>query len=86
MLKYVWLLALVVPPWLAVEFDAPKWVAVIATAPFFLYAMTLGDPDEEMLGEYSGSFRKSALVVMAIGGLILGTVAFVLWKVLVPDA
>lgn len=86
MLRYVWLLALVIPPWIAVEFDAPKWGVMIATAPFFLYAMTLGDPDEDMLGERSATFRKGALTVMAIGGAILGTVAFALWKVLFPSA
>ncbi|UHQ24888.1 hypothetical protein LVB77_09515 [Lysobacter sp. 5GHs7-4] len=86
MLRYLWLLALVIPPWAAVEFDAPKWAIAIAAAPFFLYAMSLGDPDEDMLGEHSAAFRKGALTVMAIGGAILGTVAFVLWKVLFPSA
>ncbi|NUO75855.1 MAG: hypothetical protein HOQ32_07560 [Lysobacter sp.] len=79
-------MALVIPPWIAVEFDSPKWAIVIATAPFFLYAMSLGDPDEDMLGEHSTTFRKGALAVMAIGGAILGTVVFVLWKVLFPSA
>lgn len=84
--KIAWLLLLAIPPWVAVEFDAPKWVAMVAAAPFFLFAMTLGDPDEELLGEASGKFRKGALVVMGVGGLILGGVVFILWRVLFPGA
>ena len=52
--KFVWLLLLAIPPWAAVEFDAPKWLVMVAVAPFFLFAMTLQDPDEELLGEASG--------------------------------
>lgn len=86
MLRYVWLLLLVIPPWVATEFDAPKWLVTVAVVPFFLYAMSLGDSDEDLLGEASGSFRKGALAFVVIGGLILGAAAFMLWKVLVPDA
>jgi hypothetical protein len=86
MLKYVWLLVLAIPPWVAVEFDAPKWVVMVALAPFLLFAMTLGDPDEDLLGEASGAFRKGALVVMGVGGLVLGGILFILWQVLFPSA
>jgi hypothetical protein len=84
--KVAWLLLLAIPPWAAVEFDAPKWVVMLAVAPFFLFAMTLGDPDEELLGEASGTFRKGALVALGVGGLILGGVLFILWQVLFPGA
>jgi hypothetical protein len=43
--------------------------------------MTLGDPEEDALGEASGKFRKPVLVVIAAGGLALGTVVFLLWRV-----
>lgn len=86
MLKYVWLLVLAIPPWVAVEFDAPKWVMMVSAAPFFLFAMTLGDPDEDLLGEASGTFRKGALVVMGVGGLVLGCILFILWQVFFPGA
>lgn len=86
MLKYVWLLMLAIPPWAAVEFDAPKWVAMVSAAPFFLFAMTLGDPDEDLLGEASGTFRKGAVVVIGVGGLVLGSVLFILWQVFFPGA
>jgi len=85
MLKYVWLLVLAIPPWMAVEFDAPKWVVMVALAPFLLFAMTLGDPDEELLGEASGTFRKGARVVIAVGALVLGIVIFILWQVFFPS-
>ncbi len=74
MLKYVWLLILAIPPWIAVEFDAPKWVVAVAIAPFFLLAMTLGDPDEDLLGEASEGFRKRTLILVGAGGLVLGGV------------
>lgn len=86
MLKYVWLLVLTIPPWVAAEFDAPKWVMMVSAAPFFLFAMTLGDPDEELLGEASGTFRKWARVVIGVGGLVLGCILLILWKVLFPSA
>ena len=85
MLKYAWFLILVIPPWVALEFDAPKWISMLAAAPFFLFAMTLGDPDEDLLGEASGTFRKGALLLMAVGGLFLAVVLLVLWHVLFPD-
>lgn len=86
MLKYVWLAVLAIPPWAAAEFGAPKWLIAIAVAPFFLYAMTLRDPDEDMLGEASGKFRAGALVVMGVGGLVLGAGCYLVWKVLFPGA
>ena len=85
MLKYVWLLVLAIPPWVAVQFDAPKWVVMVALAPFLLFAMTLGDPDEELLGETSGTFRKGARVVIVVGALVLGIVIFILWQALFPS-
>lgn len=81
MLKYAWFLVLAIPPWVAVEFDAPKWLVMIAVAPFFLFAMTLGDPDEELLGKASGKFRKGALVTLGAGGLVLSCALFLLWQV-----
>ncbi len=84
MLKYIWLLVLAIPPWAAVEFNSPKWVVTIAVVPFFLLAMTLGDPDEHLLGKASGKFSKSALILIGIGGLILGSVLFILWQVFFP--
>ena len=85
MLKYIWLLVLAIPPWVAVEFDSPKWVVTIAIAPFFLFAMSLGDSDEHLLGEASGKFRKWALVLIVVGGLVLGSALFILWQVFFPS-
>ncbi|MEO7887613.1 hypothetical protein [Polaromonas sp.] len=86
MLKYVWLVILAMPPWAAAEFDAPKWVVIVALVPFFLVLSILGDPDENLLGEASGKFRKGALGVMGVGGLVLGVVFFILWQVFFPKA
>ena len=86
MLKYVWLLVLAIPPGLAVKFDASTWVIAVAVAPFFIFAMTLNDPEENLLGEASGPFRMGALVVMAAGGVALGVVLLVLWRVFFPGA
>ena len=86
MRKYIWLLLLTIPPWVAVEFDSPKWVVTVAVAPFFLLAMTLGDSDEYLLGEASEKFRKGALVAIGVGGLVLGGALFILLRVLFPSA
>lgn len=80
--KYVWLLVLAIPPWIAAELHAPKWLIVVAVAPFLILAMKMGDPDEEMFGEASRKFRVGALVVLGAGGLALGFVVYLLWKVL----
>lgn len=82
--KLLWLLASAIPLWLAAKVGAPKWGLLLAAAPFFLIAMSMDDPDEDALGEASGPFRKGALAVLGIGGLILGTVLLVLWHVLFP--
>ena len=86
MRSILWLLALALPPWAAVELGAPKWAVALAAAPFFLFAMTLDDPDEELLGEASGKFRKGALAVVGVGGLVLAGVFFILWRVFFPNA
>lgn len=86
MRNILWLLALAIPPWAAVELGAPKWAAALAAAPFFLFAMTLDDPDEELLGEASGKFRKAALVVFGVAGLVLAGALFILWRVFFPHA
>lgn len=66
------------------QFNAPKWVALLSVAPFFLYAMTLGDPDESLLGDASAGFRRGTLVVVAAGGLVMIGVIYVLWQVFFP--
>ena len=86
MLKYVWFLVFAIPPWLAVKFDASKLIMALSIAPFFIFAVTLDDPDEDLLGDASGTFRKGALVVMGAGGLALGVVLLILWQVLFPGA
>ncbi|MFZ6801348.1 hypothetical protein [Undibacterium sp. Di24W] len=86
MRKYIWLLLLTIPPWAAVEFGSPKWVVTVAVVPFFLLAMTMGDSDEYLLGEASEKFRKGALVVIGVGGLILGGAFFILWQLFFPSA
>lgn len=86
MRNILWLLALAIPPWAAVELGAPKWAVALAAAPFFLFAMTLDDPDEELLGEASGKFRRGALAVVGIVGLVLAGALFILWRVFFPHA
>jgi hypothetical protein len=86
MLKFVWYLVLAIPPWVAVEFDAPRWIVMACAAPFLLFAMFQGDADEDQFGEASGEFRKWTLVLVAVGGLVLGGVLLVLWQVLFPGA
>jgi len=84
--KIAILLLLAIPPWVAAEWGVAKWVALLAAAPFFLFAMTLGNPEEELLGEASAPFRKRALVLLAAGGLVLGGVLYLLWQVLFARA
>lgn len=59
---------------------------MVAVAPFFLFAMTLGNQDKDLLGAASGAFRKGAFVVMGVGGLVLGSILFILWQVFLPGA
>lgn len=83
MSKYIWLLVLVLPMWASVEFDAPKWVSVLAAIPFFVRAATLGDhPDEHLLGEGFAQYRPTALLVLSVSGLILGVALLLLVKAL----
>jgi uncharacterized protein (DUF983 family) len=83
MSKYIWLLILVFPMWAAVELEAPKWVSVLASVPFFLRAATLGDdPDEHLLGEGFAQYRPKILVVLVVGGLILGAAFLAVVKTL----
>jgi hypothetical protein len=81
MSKYIWLIILVLPAWASVELDAPKWVSMLASIPFFVRAATLGDhPDEHLLGEGFAQWRPSILVALGAGGLVLGVVLLVLLR------
>ena len=85
MRKILWLLLLAIPPWIATELDAERWLAALCAVPFLLYAMTLGDPDETLLGDASPAVRTGALAVVGIGGAVLCVVGYVLWKVFFPS-
>lgn len=75
MSKYIWLLLLAIPPWVAAESDAPQWILLLAIAPFFIRASTLGDhPDEHLLGEGYSRVRTPFVIVLCVGGLVLGAV------------
>ena len=83
MSKYIWLVVLALPIWVAVELDAPKWVSILTAIPFFLRAATLGDhPDEHLLGESFSQYRPSSLVILGVGGLVLGAALFALFRAL----
>ena len=86
MRKLVWLVALTIPPWIASELEAPKWVLLISLAPFFLLAMSMGNHEEGLLGDASPTFRRLALPLVVIGGLALAFLVFSLWRVFFPSA
>ena len=76
MKKIALLLILAIPPWLATKFGAPKWGVILSMVPFGLLAMSMGDSDENLLGEASSSVGKWLFLLLGIGGLVLGTVAW----------
>lgn len=76
MKKIAMLLALAIPPWLATKFGAPKWGVILSIVPFGLFAMSMGDSDENLLGKASSGVGKWLFLLVGIGGLVLGTVAF----------
>ncbi|MCU6435054.1 hypothetical protein LPB67_14850 [Undibacterium sp. Jales W-56] len=78
MMKILLLLVLAIPPWLAVKFGAPKWGLALSTAPFFLLAMSMGDPDDHMFGEASEWIGKWLLLFVGLGGIALGLAAWTL--------
>lgn len=83
MSKYIWLLVLTLPIWVAAELDAPKWLSILTAIPFFLRAATLGDdPDEHLLGESFAQYRPTIIVVLGVGGLVLGAALLVLVRAL----
>jgi len=51
----------------------------------FLFCMMQGDPDQNMFGEASGTVRKWLLMFVLVGGLGLGAVTFILWRVFFPN-
>jgi hypothetical protein len=71
MKKLIWLLVLAIPLWLAAELHAPKWVLTLTVIPFFIYASTLGDSDEDLLGEGFARKSKVVLLLLVIGGVVL---------------
>ncbi len=69
MFKILLLLVLAIPPWIASKFDAPGWVLFLSLVPFGLLAMSMGDSDEDLLGEASGSFGRWLFLLLALGGV-----------------
>ena len=80
MSKLLWLGILVLPIWAAAHFGAPKWLSMVLAMPFFVYAETLRDPEENLLGEGFASFRPWLLVLLGLGGLVLGGVLLLVAK------
>jgi hypothetical protein len=73
MKKYIWIAVLAIPPFIALEFGAPKWVLTILFAVFAFYVSTI-DP------KYQNSEDKAMspfVIVFIIAGLVMGVV---LWK------
>lgn len=81
MMRYVWLVLLAIPPWVVTALGAPKWGVLVAAAPFFIRAATLGDdPDEHLLGEGFAKSRMPVLLLLLIGGVILGGALLVVFR------
>lgn len=76
MTKILWLIALALLPWLATRLDAPKWAVLLSLVPFGLLAMSMGDSDEEMFGDASPKVGRFLFLLLGIGGVALGAVAF----------
>lgn len=76
MTKILWLIALALLPWLATRLDAPKWAVLLSLVPFGLLAMSMGDSDEEMFGDASSKVGRLLFLLLGIGGVALGAVAF----------
>lgn len=76
MTKILLLLALAIPPGLAAKFDAPKWALLLSAVPFGLLAMSMGDSDEHLLGEASEKAGRYLFLLLGLGGLALGVIAW----------
>ncbi len=82
--KIIWLVVLLIPGLVALEFDAPKWLYMLLFVPFWLLAMSLDDSDEHLLGDATSPIRNWLLAFIGIGGLILGIVVWSLAKAVLP--
>lgn len=83
--RYIWLVLLAIPPCIAAEVDAPKWVIVVLALAFFLHAAMLGDdPDEYLLGEGFSKYRSPILLVIVAAGFILAGALFVAFRAVMP--
>lgn len=76
MTRILFLIVLAVPPWLATKFDAPKWVVLLSIVPFGLLAMSMGDSDEHMFGDASETVGKYLFLLLGLGGVALGVLAW----------
>jgi hypothetical protein len=48
--------------------------------------MSMGNHEEDLLGDASPTFRRLALPLVVIGGLALAFLVFSLWRVFFPSA
>lgn len=70
MKKYIWMAVLAIPPFVAMEYGAPKWVTFVLFAVFAFYVSTI-DP------KYQKSEDKAIspfVVLFIIAGVVVGGV------------
>ncbi len=76
MFKILLLIALAIPPGLAAKLDAPRWALLLSAVPFGLLAMQMGDSDEHLFGDASEKVGGFLFLLMGIGGVALGLLAW----------
>jgi len=76
MSKILLLVALAIPPVIAGKLDAPKWVLLLLAVPFGLLAMSMDDSDEHLLGGASQAIGKYLFLLVGLGGVALGALAW----------
>jgi len=72
MKKYIWLIVLAVPPLVAMELGASKWLIIVLFAIFAFYASTINPRFKKSENKEISPF----VILFIMAGLVMGAVLF----------
>lgn len=73
MKKYIWMAVLAIPPFVALEYGAPKWLIFVLFAIFAFYVSTIDSRYENSENKAISPF----VLLFIVSGLVLGAVLWV---------
>lgn len=73
MKKYIWMVVLAIPPFIALEYGAPKWVTFVLFGIFAFYVSTINPRFKNSEDQSISPF----VILFIVAGLVMGAVLWI---------